>query len=107
MIRARALLKFSLWQWVFVLLTLGALYACAVMVVLGFVTHRLNVSVTGVEAGAGAHYVPRWSEIVLTLWFISLGFAIFHLVAKRLPIFEAEPAPLMGTGIWPLPAHTK
>ncbi|RPI91459.1 MAG: Ni/Fe-hydrogenase cytochrome b subunit, partial [Chloroflexi bacterium] len=41
----------------------GALYACAVMVVFGFVTNRLNVSITGMEAGSGAHYVPRWTEV--------------------------------------------
>jgi Ni/Fe-hydrogenase subunit HybB-like protein len=84
-----------------------ALYACAVMVVLGFVTHRLNVSVTGIEAASGTHYVPRWTEIVLTLWFISLGFAIFRLVAKYLPIFEAEPAPAMDSFASPLPVHVK
>ena len=84
-----------------------ALYACAVMVVLGFVTHRLNVSVTGIEAASGTHYVPRWTEIVLTLWFISLGFAIFRLVAKYLPIFEAEPAPAMDSFAPPLPVHVK
>jgi Ni/Fe-hydrogenase subunit HybB-like protein len=85
----------------------GALYACAVMVVLGFVTHRLNVSVTGIEAASGAHYVPRWTEVVLTLWFVSLGFAIFRLVAKFLPIFETEPAPPMGSLAPPLPARVE
>ena len=85
----------------------GALYACAVMVMLGFVTHRLNVSVTGIEAASGAHYVPRWTEVVLTLWFVSLGFAIFRLVAKFLPIFEAEPAPPMGSLVPPLPARVE
>jgi Ni/Fe-hydrogenase subunit HybB-like protein len=64
------------------------LYFCAVMVILGFVTHRLNVSVTGMEWGSGETYVPRWTEVIITLWIISLGFAIFHFVAKRFPVFE-------------------
>jgi Ni/Fe-hydrogenase subunit HybB-like protein len=65
-----------------------ALYTCSLMVVLGFVTNRLNVSVTGMEAGSGAQYIPRWTEIAVTLAIIALGFAIFRTAARRLPIFE-------------------
>ena len=32
----------------------GALYACAVMVVFGFIANRLNVGTTGLEAGSGS-----------------------------------------------------
>jgi Ni/Fe-hydrogenase subunit HybB-like protein len=67
-----------------------ALYACAVMVVLGFVTHRLNVSVTGMEASAGAGYFPRWTEVAVTLAIVATGFAVFRLAAKHLPIFESN-----------------
>lgn len=65
-----------------------ALYASAVLVVFGFITHRLNVSVTGMETGLGARYIPAWTEIAVTLSIIALGFAIFRLAAKHLPIFE-------------------
>jgi Ni/Fe-hydrogenase subunit HybB-like protein len=70
----------------------AALYACAVSVIFGFVTNRLNVSVTGMEAGSGASYVPRWTEVAVTLAIIALGFAIFRSAAKHLPIFAAEEA---------------
>ncbi len=66
----------------------GALYACAFMAILGFVTNRLNVSVTGMEAGSGTHYIPKWTEVAVTLGIIAAGFAIFRLAVKRLPIFE-------------------
>jgi Ni/Fe-hydrogenase subunit HybB-like protein len=69
-----------------------ALYACAVSVVLGFVTNRLNVSVAGMEAGSGATYVPAWTEVAVTLAIIAAGFAIFRLAAKHLPIFDHEHA---------------
>ena len=69
-----------------------ALYACAVSVVLGFITNRLNVSVTGMEAGSGASYVPAWTEVAVTLAIIAAGFAIFRLAAKYLPIFDHEHA---------------
>ncbi len=65
----------------------GALYACAVMVIFGFITNRLNVSVTGMETGSGAHYIPKWSEIVVTLSIVAAGFAVFRYAVKYLPIF--------------------
>jgi Ni/Fe-hydrogenase subunit HybB-like protein len=69
----------------------GALYGCAVMTIFGFIANRLNVSITGMEAGSGTHYVPRWTEIAVTLSIIAAGFAMFRLVAGQLPIFAAEP----------------
>jgi Ni/Fe-hydrogenase subunit HybB-like protein len=69
----------------------GALYACAVMTIFGFIANRLNVSITGMEAGSGTHYVPRWTEIAVTLSIIAAGFATFRLIAGQLPIFAAEP----------------
>ncbi|MCE5310024.1 MAG: Ni/Fe-hydrogenase cytochrome b subunit [Acidobacteriales bacterium] len=67
-----------------------ALYACAVMVIFGFIANRLNVSVTGMEAGAGGRYVPRWTEVALTLSFVAAGFAVFRFAARYLPVFEQE-----------------
>ncbi|HEV3198201.1 MAG TPA: Ni/Fe-hydrogenase cytochrome b subunit [Bryobacteraceae bacterium] len=74
----------------------GALYACAVMVVFGFIANRLNVGTTGLEAGSGTHYIPKWSEVAITLSIVAAGFATFRLIAQYFPIFEAhsyEPAP--------------
>jgi Ni/Fe-hydrogenase subunit HybB-like protein len=68
----------------------GALYACAVMVVFGFIANRLNVGTTGLEAGSGTHYVPKWSEIAVTLSIVAVGFATFRVIAQYFPIFEAQ-----------------
>jgi Ni/Fe-hydrogenase subunit HybB-like protein len=68
----------------------GKLYACAVMVVFGFLANRLNVGTTGLEAGSGTHYIPRWSEVAITLSIVAAGFAIFRLVAEYFPIFESQ-----------------
>ena len=68
----------------------GFLYACAVMVVFGFIANRLNVGTTGLEAGSGTHYVPKWSEIAVTLSIVAAGFAFFRLIAQYFPIFEAH-----------------
>jgi Ni/Fe-hydrogenase subunit HybB-like protein len=73
-----------------ILRSASALYGCAVMVLFGFVANRLNVSVTGIEAGSGTSYVPKWTEIVVTLALVALGFAIFRFACQHLPIFVTE-----------------
>ena len=66
------------------------LYISSVLVVLGFVTNRMNVAITGMEASAGVHYFPKWTEWAVTASIIGTGFAIFALAVKYLPIFSAE-----------------
>ena len=75
----------------------GALYATAVVWIFGFIANRLNVAITGMERGSGTHYVPKWTEVTVTLFIVALGFAIFKVVAKYFPVFgephEAAAAP--------------
>src|SRR5215467_6618530 len=73
--------------------TAQGLYLASVLVVLGFITNRLNVSITGLESSAGMHYVPKWTEVAVTGAIIAAGFALFGLAAKYLPIFPAEEVP--------------
>ncbi len=68
----------------------GALYACAVMIVFSFIANRLNVGTTGLEAGSGVHYTPKWTEIAVTLSIVAVGFATFRLIAQYFPVFEAH-----------------
>jgi Ni/Fe-hydrogenase subunit HybB-like protein len=68
----------------------GALYACAVMVAFGVIANRLNVGTTGLEAGSGTHYIPKWSEVAITLSIVAAGFAIFRLIAQYFPVFETH-----------------
>lgn len=67
------------------------LYGCAVMVLFGFVANRLNVSITGMEAGSGTSYFPKWTEVAVTLAIVALGFSIFRFACKHLPIFGPQP----------------
>jgi len=69
--------------------TAQGLYLAAVLVVLGFITNRLNVSITGQESVVGRHYIPKWTEIAVTGAIIAAGFALFGLAVKYLPIFPA------------------
>ncbi len=68
----------------------GGLYLAAVLTVLGFITNRMNVSITGFESAAGAHYFPKWTELSVTGAIIAAGFALFGLAVKYLPIFPEE-----------------
>jgi len=66
------------------------LYWSAVLVVLGFITNRMNVSITGFEGSTGVRYFPKWSELAVTGMIIAAGFALFGLAVKYLPIFPRE-----------------
>ena len=66
------------------------LYLSAVLVVLGFITNRMNVSITGFEGSTGVRYFPKWSELAVTGMIIGSGFALFGLAVKYLPIFPKE-----------------
>jgi Ni/Fe-hydrogenase subunit HybB-like protein len=68
----------------------GGLYFVAVATVLGFITNRLNVSVTGMEGAAGMRYVPKWTEYAITAAMVAAGFFLFALAVKYLPIFSKE-----------------
>lgn len=82
------------------------LFACAVMVVVGFVTNRLNISITGMEASAGVSYFPKWSEIAITMSIVTLGFIAFGLAARYLPIFShVEPEPEPARPNWEAELH--
>jgi Ni/Fe-hydrogenase subunit HybB-like protein len=70
--------------------TAGGLYVTAVLVLLGFITNRLNVSITGLESSAGLRYIPKWTEFAVTAFIIAVGFALFGLAVKYLPIFPVQ-----------------
>lgn len=71
------------------------LFASAVMVILGFVMNRLNVSITGMTRGSQTTYFPSFLEIMVTVMIVSLGFVIFSKAVRYFPIFSdsAEEAP--------------
>lgn len=75
--------------------TRTGLFAISLLVVLGFIMNRMNLSVTALERYSGMNYFPSWMEISVTLMVIAIGFAAFRLAVKHLPIFvhEDEHAP--------------
>ncbi len=77
------------------------LYIASLSTILGFVTNRLNVAMTSMETWIGHHYLPKWTEVSITLMICAMGFFCFSLAVNYLPIFEDEhsethePAPLI------------
>jgi Ni/Fe-hydrogenase subunit HybB-like protein len=62
----------------------------ASLAVLGFIMHRLDVSVTGLERASGTHYTPTWMEVVVSVGLVAIGFAAFALAVRFLPVFPAH-----------------
>src|SRR5450759_2395608 len=67
-----------------------ALFLGAVLTVLGFIVNRLNVSITGMQGAAGAHYFPSAMELAVTAAFVAAGFGIFAWSVKHLNVFGAH-----------------
>jgi Ni/Fe-hydrogenase subunit HybB-like protein len=81
-----------------------ALYFCSVLTLLGFVTNRMNVAITGMEASSGVSYFPKWTELAITLSLVAAAFAIFWLAVRYLPVFPPakETAPKKIRSVAPL-----
>jgi Ni/Fe-hydrogenase subunit HybB-like protein len=76
------------------------LYFASVLVLLGLVTNRMNVAITGMQASSATYYFPKWTEFAITLSLVATAFLLFWLAAKYLPIFpeaqlaaDREPSP--------------
>lgn len=69
-----------------------SLYVVSILVVSGFIVNRLNVALTGMEWSIGQRYVPKWTEVSITLMMVSIGIFLFAMAAKYLPIFHHEPS---------------
>jgi Ni/Fe-hydrogenase subunit HybB-like protein len=69
----------------------NGLFTGAMLVILGFVLNRMNVSITALEASSGQRYFPSWIEIAVTVGVVTAGFVIFAFAARYLPVFEHGP----------------
>lgn len=72
------------------------LFFAAMLTVMGFIINRLNVAVTGMAASSGVTYVPSWMEFAVTASIVGMGFLLFSLAVKYLPIFPKEELPPPG-----------
>ena len=68
----------------------NGLFLGSVLIILGFILNRMNISITGMEAWAGVSYFPSWMEITVTMAIVTAGFIIFTMAARYLPLFKHE-----------------
>jgi Ni/Fe-hydrogenase subunit HybB-like protein len=68
----------------------NGLYYTSILVILGMVLNRMNVGVTGFEKSSGVHYFPSFEELSIAAMVVTVGFVVFGLAAKHLPIFPED-----------------
>ena len=66
-------------------------WTCAVIVA-GFMTNRLNVSITALQASSATYYVPKWTEFAATLATYRRGSRCIPLRRNLLGYLAEEPA---------------
>jgi Ni/Fe-hydrogenase subunit HybB-like protein len=69
------------------------LYGTCAVVVMGFITNRLNVSITALQTSSGIYYVPKWTEFAATLATIAAAVVAFHYAIVYLDILPKNPSP--------------
>ena len=69
------------------------LYWASAITVMGFITQRINVSITALERATGTHYVPKWSEMAVTIMLVAAGVIAFRLAVLHLKIFPRVEKP--------------
>lgn len=68
--------------------TESGLFFSALLVVIGFILNRLNVSITGMLHSET--YFPKWTEIAVTVSLVTLGFTVFAIAVRHFNVFPKE-----------------
>ncbi|MBM2839855.1 MAG: Polysulfide reductase [Bacteroidetes bacterium] len=63
------------------------LFYSSVLVLLGFIAHRMNTAITSMEQWQTRTYIPSWQELSITLALIAFGFVAFSFVARYFDVF--------------------
>ncbi len=63
------------------------LFFASLLIVIGFILNRLNLSITSIAGSSGVNYFPGWIEISVSLMMVAIGFALFRLAVQFLHIF--------------------
>ncbi len=65
----------------------AGLFYSSVLVILGFIAHRINTAITSMEQYPNRIYVPSWQELMITLGLMAFGFVAFAFVARYFNVF--------------------
>jgi Ni/Fe-hydrogenase subunit HybB-like protein len=64
------------------------MFTAVCFTVFGFVLGRMNVAITSMEAVNKGIYFPAWTEWMVSLFLVAIGFTAFALAVNYLPIFQ-------------------
>ncbi|HMD15037.1 MAG TPA: NrfD/PsrC family molybdoenzyme membrane anchor subunit, partial [Terriglobales bacterium] len=67
------------------------LYWTSAVIVAGFMTNRLNVSITALQSSSAAYYVPKWTEFAATLATVAAAIVAFRYAVIYLDILPKNP----------------
>lgn len=62
------------------------LYLTCAVVIAGFITNRINVSINALQTAMGSHYVPKWTELASTVLVIAAAVVAFRYAVIYLDI---------------------
>ena len=68
----------------------AGLFYSSVLVILGFIAHRINTAITSMEHWPTRTYVPSWQEVTITAGLVAFGFAAFSFAARYFNVFGHE-----------------
>ncbi len=63
----------------------------AVVTVAGIVLNRLNISIVAWDYANPNHYVPRWTELAVSVSLVTMGVLAFRWIVDRMPILHEAP----------------
>lgn len=65
----------------------------ALISVFGVVLNRLNISLVAFnwQLPSAERYFPSWSEIVISLFVVTVGIVVYRFIVTRMPIFHEHP----------------
>lgn len=63
------------------------LFYSSVLVLMGFVAHRMNTAITSMEQWPTRTYIPSWQELSITLGLAAFGFVAFSFIARYFDVF--------------------
>jgi Ni/Fe-hydrogenase subunit HybB-like protein len=62
------------------------IYWASAVVIMGFITNRINVSITAMERATQANYVPKWPEMAIVVMMITAAVIAFRYAVLYLDI---------------------
>ena len=66
------------------------LFISSLLVLCGFVAHRLNTAITSMEQWPTNVYFPSWQEVSITLALLTSGFVAFSFMVRHFRVFQAS-----------------